>query len=522
MREIDKSQSAVASKSPYVGSAYRLNDGYTLYDGANDRLGNFYGLLGQLQASLTWTTNQILNGIELYSSRWCDAYFIGSSPTGNETFPHGMGGAVNILVQYDATGTGMWTDVLPEITGNNLIRRTIIFPSWITTKAIRIIATSDSNYIRLQELKAFTPVVVTTIEVEDGVVASDDLIAVHAIPFESTAAASSTVIEKGYAILHDGGNATSSADSVWTEKASGYASGTAKAKAYTVLSETLVDGGAATDTVSFYRTLSLQSDGVIGASLSGKTTHSEESTGQATNDLDRENATATNEESTGNATDTVIGIRRVTVVEISGGIGNNASASSARAVLELRSSGAASSLAVQRSVQRLTLESFGFADETLPAPFQGSFPVFWTNSVSTGAATWEGLPFNSFIEADGVVYAAGPNGIFELGSNLDDVDADVPSEIEWDLVDNGSVQMKRMRSVYVNAKSEAPFTVRVANEQGIFEYVTETADTTTVTNHRTAVGRGIVSRQTRVSLLHTKAYTAENAGIGMLESTRRI
>jgi len=135
---------------------------------------------------------------------------------------------------------------------------------------------------------------------------------------------------------------------------------------------------------------------------------------------------------------------------------------------------------------------------------------------------WNGLPFNSFIEADGIVYAAGPSGIFELGAGMDDVDTDIPSEIEWDLVDNGSVQMKRMRSVYVNAKSAAPFTVRVANEQGIFEYVTETADATTVTNHRTAVGRGLVSRQARVSILHTKAYTAENAGIGMLESTRRI
>ena len=142
--------------------------------------------------------------------------------------------------------------------------------------------------------------------------------------------------------------------------------------------------------------------------------------------------------------------------------------------------------------------------------------------MSTGAATWNGLPFNSFIEADGIVYAAGPSGVFELGDSMGDLNADVPSEIEWDLVDNGSVQMKRMRSVYVNARTESPFTVRVANEQGVFEYLTWAADSETVTNHRAPVGRGIVSRNARLSLLHTKHFVAEDAGVGILESKRRI
>jgi hypothetical protein len=48
------------------------------------------------------------------------------------------------------------------------------------------------------------------------------------------------------------------------------------------------------------------------------------------------------------------------------------------------------------------------------------------------------------------------------------------------------------------------------------------ADSDTVTNHRAGVGRGIVSRSVRLSLLHTKHFVAESAGVGILESKRRI
>lgn len=364
-----------------------------------------------------------------------------------------------------------------------------------------------------------------TVYTEDGIStaeSTDTLIAVHTIKFESIADASATVVERGYAKLTDGGVATDAVIVGWTEKAAGLAAGASTATARTILQEVLVDGGVASDLVSFYRSIEIHSDGVLSTRLSGKITHTEQSTGEAADELDGEAAITQSEESTGVATDTVIGIRRVTVIEISGGVGSNADSSTAHADLTLISSGQVASVVVQRSVQTETLESSGFAEETLPSPFQGSFPVFWTNSISAGAATWEGLPFNSFIEADGVVYAAGPLGIFAMGDDLDDIGVEVPSEIEWDLVDSGSMQMKRMRSMYVNARSGSPFTVRVANEQGIFDYQTETADTETVTNHRATIGRGIVSRNARLSLLHTKVYAAEGAGVGMLESTRRI
>jgi hypothetical protein len=471
---------------------------------------------------VVWASNQLLNGIELYSSAWCDARYIGSSPDGTETFPAGVGGASTIRIEYDTTGGSAYANVLPIIYNNNKIRRTVIFPQWLDTRRIRVTVTSDGDYIRLQELKVFTPSILYIEELAEVVHETSSLFAVHTIPFESTGVASDTVIERGYAKLTDGGVATDAVIVGWTEKAVGAAPGSSSAKAKTTLVETLTDGGNATDLVLLSRTVTVQSDGVLSASMSSKVTHTEVSVGVASDETEGENTVTRSEESTGVATDTVIGIRRVTVVEISGGVGSNASVETNHAELTLASVGQASSVAVQHSVQRLTLESFGFADDALQLPFQGSFPIFWTNSVSTGAATWDGLPFNSFIEADGVVYAAGPTGIFELGADMDDIDADVPSEIEWDLADNGSVHMKRMRSVYVNARSPSPFIVRVANEQGIFEYQTETADATTMTNHRAAVGRGLTSAQARLSLLHTKAYTAENAGIGILESTRRI
>jgi hypothetical protein len=64
--------------------------------------------------------------------------------------------------------------------------------------------------------------------------------------------------------------------------------------------------------------------------------------------------------------------------------------------------------------------------------------------------------------------------------------------------------------------------VRIANEQGIFDYPTDEADSGSLTNHRAPIGRGLLARQARVSLLHTKAFVAETAGIGILQSSRRI
>lgn len=380
--------------------------------------------------------------------------------------------------------------------------------------------------VYITELQIIGLGMITGLEAESIADASTSVIAVHTIPFESTGDSTSTVIATGYAKLTDGGQASDSVVFTWTAKAVGEASGSATAASYTVLEEVLEDGGDAADSISLARTLKLHSDGVLGTSLSSKIAHSEISTGTATDALDGDNSITQSEESTGEAADTVIGVRRVTVVEISGGVGGNASAESGKIDLVLASSGQVSSTVETTSAQSETIESTGHAEETVPVPFQGSFPVFWSNSMTGGAATWNGLPFNSFIEADGVVYAAGPSGIFELGDDLDDDQTgepiDVPSEIEWDLVDQGSVQMKRMRSMYVNARTAAPFTVRVANEQGIFEYQTETADTESMTNHRAKIGRGITSRSARVSLLHTKAFTADGAGVGVLESTRRI
>lgn len=530
-REINATSTATASHSGTTytrsGGVSFLKDGFTLFTGGVDgsaasaHLGD-YDSDGALTATMTWTTNQTINGIELYSSAWCDARYIGASPDGTEVFPANVGGAVQIQIQYDTTGTGVFANVLPVITDNALIRRTVIFPSWLSTKAIRVIATSDSSYIRLQELKVFTPVIVTVLELEDFAAATDAVIAVHTLAFESTAAETDTLSGRRAANLVSTAAEVSTLLGIETEQAVGEAAGSSSAAARALLQEVLESSGAAADTLTFARVLTLHSDGVLSTLAAGVLVHAEESTGAAEDTLDGDGSVTQSEESTGVATDTVIGIRRVTVIEESGGIGTNTPAPKKTSALSLASAGAASSSAIQVTLQSVELESTGHAENDIQMPFQGSYPVLWVNSMSAGAATWDGLPFNSFIEADGVVYAAGPSGLFELDEALDDLDVEVPTEIEWDLADRGSLHLQRMRSLYVNAKTASPFTVRVANEQGIFDYQTDPADSDTMTNHRAAIGRGLVSRFTRLSLLHTKAYTAKSAGVGVLESTRRI
>jgi hypothetical protein len=185
---------------------------------------------------------------------------------------------------------------------------------------------------------------------------------------------------------------------------------------------------------------------------------------------------------------------------------------------------AGAAAATARNRQEETLESVGFAEGLVLLSIPAVYPIFWSNTGAGAAATWEGLPFNSVVEVDGVVYAAGVEGVFQMDDTGDDDGEDVLSNIEYDLkeLDPKSDYKTRMRSIYINAQADAPFTVRVSNKQGIFEYETHLPSSTKMTNHRAPFGRGLSARVMRMNLEQSRYFSVADANVEVGDTTRRV
>jgi hypothetical protein len=185
--------------------------------------------------------------------------------------------------------------------------------------------------------------------------------------------------------------------------------------------------------------------------------------------------------------------------------------------------GAASAAAARSGRQIEILVSGGEAEDALQFPAPSVYPVFWSNTIEASGATWEGLPFNSMVEVDGVIYAASASGLHRMDDLADDNGTDVLSTVEWDLFDiNHSDYKQRTRSVYISAVADGPFTIKVENKQGSFSYQTHLPSSSKTKNHRAPFGRGITSRAMRLTLLQNRYFSAGDINIGTGDTTRRI
>jgi len=131
------------------------------------------------------------------------------------------------------------------------------------------------------------------------------------------------------------------------------------------------------------------------------------------------------------------------------------------------------------------------------------------------------MPFNSMVAADGRLFGASQDGIFELSHGVDDNGVAVASNVLWDLDDLGSPQKKRTVSAYINGESNGPFTVRVINTQGRFSYKT-TATSRDAGNHRAPLGRGLESTYFRFGLYQNKDYSVDRVNVELDSVKRRI
>lgn len=150
--------------------------------------------------------------------------------------------------------------------------------------------------------------------------------------------------------------------------------------------------------------------------------------------------------------------------------------------------------------------------------------AFWSNPISTAAATWGGPSFETMIECAGSMYAAGEGGICVLLDGVDDNGSPIAAEILWDLMDFGDPKKHRLGNVVIGGSSGGPLNVRVINEQGTFNYPTHLPETAEATNLRAKLGKGLNSRYNRIALTNPggRDFGFNDGSVEMIALSRRI
>jgi len=193
----------------------------------------------------------------------------------------------------------------------------------------------------------------------------------------------------------------------------------------------------------------------------------------------------------------------------------------AHIVMALESLALAQSLASGKWTARATLESLAEAESFVRLPGERRNSL-WTNTTTAAAVTWEGLPFNSMLEVDGLVYGAGQDGLYLFTPELDDNGEPIDANVTWDLDSMGTAARKRVGHVYVAGRAEEPFTVGIVNHQGSFEYTTRLPGVPHATNHRANTGRGLDSSFYRFAVSNPGYFEVKGVIVDYLETERRI
>lgn len=202
-------------------------------------------------------------------------------------------------------------------------------------------------------------------------------------------------------------------------------------------------------------------------------------------------------------------------------LASEASASSAvtpvaTVVFELESEVAATSAMTPRAERRLSLSASAVVSSSLRLPIAAR-QALWTNTRTTAAAYWTHLKVNSVVEQDGVLYGAAVDGVHELTN-----DGSHTGSVTWDLMDFGSPQLKTLGSAYVDGTSQGPFTVRVANRQGTYDYSTHLLLGSEHTqNHRADLGKGLKSEHYRFTVLENTHFDVGEVRVQIAEAARR-
>jgi len=353
---------------------------------------------------------------------------------------------------------------------------------------------------------------------------TDAAIAVHGLTLSAAGIATSTASSQ-VAVYTSSGVASSEIDLLEKRNSVGQAAGVSGASAVGVLEEILTSSGTAADSALAVTRAANVSSGAAVSELQvlhhryivGRAVGASSVIAQAVGGANGVGESVSQSTASWSGRAAILAAAAADGAAIASGALDGLARSVAHAA------GAGTGSAVRRGKQVEILVSSGEAEESMQFPLPSVYPVFWSNTIAASGATWDGLPFNSMIEVDGVMYAAGASGLFKLNDQGSDAGSDVPSMVEWDLVDiNRSDYKQRTRSIYINAVAEGPFIVKVENKQGAFSYQTQMASTSKTVNHRAPIGRGITSRAMRLTLQQTRYCSVSDINLVRGDTTRRI
>ena len=158
--------------------------------------------------------------------------------------------------------------------------------------------------------------------------------------------------------------------------------------------------------------------------------------------------------------------------------------------------------------------------EAVAATYAG----LWANSFTMAPGTWTGLPFNSMIEIDGVLYGAGAEGLYKMVDGVDDDGTEISAAIVYDLEDFDDQQKKRFGTAYIGGTSAGRLNLQVLNEQGRFNYKTHLPATTKTTNFRAIFGRALQSRYVRLTITNPGGvdFSYNDLKVEVVSLSRRI
>ena len=227
--------------------------------------------------------------------------------------------------------------------------------------------------------------------------------------------------------------------------------------------------------------------------------------------------------STADAASNLVGTRIASNTETSSADASASALEGGRSLITLKSSSVGSAVVSGRLSAHQILLSSANATAYIVLPY-GPRVAFWSNAVSTAAATWAGAPFETIIAADDVVYAAGCDGIYRMAKGVDDNGSPVAAELLWDLLDFGDPKKHRLGNVVIGALSAGPLNVRVINKQGRFDYPTHLPATTKATNLRAKLGKGLSARYNRLGLTNPggRDFKFNAAAVEVVDLSRRV
>lgn len=146
------------------------------------------------------------------------------------------------------------------------------------------------------------------------------------------------------------------------------------------------------------------------------------------------------------------------------------------------------------------------------------------NTTTGAATTYTNMPFNSMTWFNGVVLAAGPDGIIALTGDTDRGDA-VEAALAGGIADFGSAQFKRVTTAYVGYRADGDLELTLtADEHHTYSYRLLPRQLDALHASRVKLGRGVDGRywQWRVDNIDGAQFALDELALVVEPTSRRV